>query len=79
MPKTPSPKVIAAYVLREIVTNARQNFSAEDMATLVSSRVSPEKRAKVLDQFQKLVGKIEERAEKTIGKFENPAPKPKKE
>lgn len=77
MPKTPSPKVVACYVLREVLTNAKSNFTAEDMTSLVSSRVSPEKRAKVIAQFEKLVAKLEERADKAIGKFENPAPKKK--
>lgn len=73
--KTPSPKVIASYVLREILSRV-ENFTAEDMKSLVDSRVSDEKRDKVLAQAEKITLKFRQRLEGTIGKFEGkPAPK----
>lgn len=69
MAKTPSPKVIASYVIREMFSNVG-NFSAEDMKNLVDSRVSDDKREKVLEQFKKITLKFKERIQKTIDKFE---------
>ena len=43
--KTPSARVVAAYVIRETLQRFEQ-FSAEDMSALVDSRVSADKRAK---------------------------------
>ena len=67
--KTPSPKVIASYVLREVLADAK-NFSAEDMKMLVDSRISDEKREKVLAQAEKIALKFRQRLEGTIHKFE---------
>lgn len=74
--KTPSPKVIASYVLREVLTNVK-NFTAEEMQSLVASRVSEEKRDKVFDQVEKITLKFRQRLEGTISKFDGTA-KPKK-
>lgn len=75
MAKTPSPKVIASYMIREMFSN-KGNFTTEDLSSLVDSRVSPEKRDKVMTQFDKVVDKFRQRIEKTINKFEAP-PVPK--
>jgi predicted secreted protein len=69
--------VIASYVLREAMANVK-NFTAEEMATLVDSRVSEEKREKVFDQVEKITLKFRQRLEGTISKFDGTA-KPKKD
>lgn len=74
MAKTPSPKVIASYLLREAFTNVPNNTTAEALSTLVDSRVSEDKKAKVLDQFAKITAKLAERVQKTIDKFNDVAP-----
>lgn len=74
--KTPSPKVIASYMIREMFANVG-NFTAENLASLVSSRVSEEKREKVMDQFKKVTLKFAERIAKTIEKHETPPKKSK--
>lgn len=74
--KTPSPKVIASYMIREMFANVG-NFTAENLASLVSSRVSEEKRTKVMDQFKKVTLKFKERIDRTIEKHEAPPKKSK--
>lgn len=54
------------------------NFTADNLASLVSSRVSEEKRTKVMDQFKKITLKFGERIANTIKKHETPAGKGKK-
>lgn len=68
--------MIASYVLREVLTNVK-NFTAEEMGTLVDSRVSDDKRDKVMDQVEKITLKFRQRLEGTISKFDGTA-KPKK-
>ena len=68
--KTPSPKVIASYMIREVLTNAPTNFTPEQATSLVDSRVSEAKYEKVKDQFAKITEKFRQRVEATIGKFE---------
>jgi len=76
MAKTPSPKVIAAYLLRETFTNVPNNTTAEQLTSLVDSRVNDAKLEKVVDQFKKITLKLLERLQKVIDKFEDvPAPK----
>lgn len=72
--KTPSPKVIAAYMIREMFANVG-NFKAEDLTSLVGSRVKEDKRTKVMAQFDKITAKLKARMDGVIGKHENPAPK----
>lgn len=75
--KTPSPKVIASYMLREVLTNAPNNFNPEQVSSLVSSRVSEAKYDKVKDQFEKITNKFRERIDRTIEKHEAPPKKSK--
>lgn len=66
-------------MVREVLTNARTNFTAEEMASLCDTRVSPEKYDKVLDQFDKVTEKFRQRIEGVIAKFEAPKPSGKKQ
>lgn len=75
--KTPSPKVIASYMIREVLTNAPNNFTPEQVTSLVDSRVSDAKYDKVKEQFEKITQKFRQRLENTIHKFETPAGKKK--
>lgn len=60
-------------MVREILTNAPNNFTPEQVTELVDSRVSEDKYEKVRDQFGKITGKLKERVDKVIEKFETPA------
>ncbi len=77
--KTPSVKVIAAYMLREVLTNGRNNFTPEEVSSLVDSRVNEKKFDKVRGQYDKIADKFRQRVETIINKHEAPpAPKAKK-
>jgi len=75
--KTPSPKVIASYALQQAIRNVHA-ATPEFLSEMVSSRVSPEKKDKVLAQVTTVSKKFVERLERTIQKFEGePEAKPK--
>ncbi len=77
MPKTPSPRVIAAkYVLDRLDTGTDTNFSSMGLTQLAESRVSDAKVEKVQTQLDKLSDKFRIRLRKIVDKFENPPAKP---
>ena len=70
MAKTPSPKVIACYLIREALKNVPENTTAEELSTLVDSRVSDEKKDKVLEQWEKVTLSLNKKITAVISKFE---------
>ena len=70
MAKTPSPKVIACYLVREALKNVPNNTTAEEMASLVDSRVSDEKKDKVVEQWEKVTLSLNKKITAVIEKFE---------
>lgn len=77
--KTPSPKVIASFMIRKVLEDARTSWTDEQLSVLVDSRVSPEKHEKVNEQFEKITASLNKKLEKAIDKFEGSAKSTKKE
>lgn len=73
--KTPSPKVIASFMIRKVLEDARTSWTDEQLSVLVDSRVSPEKHEKVNEQFEKITASLNKKLEKAIDKFEGSAKK----
>ena len=71
--KTPSPKVIASFMIRKVLEDARQSWTDEQLSVLVNSKVSPEKHEKVNEQFEKITASLNKKLEKAIDKFEGSA------
>lgn len=74
--RTPSARVIAFYVIRKVLADARSNLTAEDLAAIAGSRVNGAKREKVFEQFEKIVKSLQVRTAKAIDAHENPTARP---
>lgn len=70
MAKTPSPKVIACYLIREALKNVPENTTAEELTSLVDSKVSDEKKEKVVEQWEKVTASLAKKITAVIDKFE---------
>lgn len=69
--RTPSPRYIAARLLTN-VTEAPFFRTKEEISELVESKVSDEKRDKVMKQVEKLTASFNARVKKIIDNFERP-------
>lgn len=75
--KTPSPRVIAAKLLVNVCEGPYFR-SAGEMGEIADTKVSEEKREKVIQHLNKLTEKFQKQIKKIIANFENPPPRKQK-
>jgi hypothetical protein len=75
--RTPSPRFIAAKLLRNIFEPAYFK-SASELSLLVESKISEEKREKVMVQLDKFTNKFSERIRRVLDLYEKPPPRRQK-
>ena len=75
--KTPSPTVLASqWILDQLDVADDQQLSVSDLAVKFDTRISQDKKAKIVEQIKKITKKTKERAQRVVDKFQAPAAAP---
>lgn len=74
--RTPSPRVIAAKLLKDVF-NGPYQMGTGMMSYAADTKVSDDKRTKVIEQLDKLVKPLRAKIAKILDNFDKPPPRKK--